>query len=221
MTGDLAASPGARATSRASGEESRRRLIAAAAQTVRDVGYAGASARTIARAADVNAALVFYHFGGVDQLLLAALAASSEERMIRHRAAVAGVRRLEDLVEVGRGIYLYDLEQGHIALFSELVAAAVSRPHLRAGIVAQAEPWLIFLEETIDQVIGGSPLAALMPPRDLANAAMTFYLGVNLFTVIDEDRSRTESVFDLATRLAPRARLLTARLPGRTRPGRP
>lgn len=61
----------------------------------------------------------------------------------------------------------------------------------------------------------GSPLARLLPAREVAYAAITFYLGVNLFSVLDEDQSRTEGVFDLAGALAPRAKLLTLRLPRR------
>ena len=48
----------------------------------------------------------------------------------------------------------------------------------------------------------------------MANAAITYYLGVNLFSVLDEDHSRTEAVLDLAGAMAPRAKLLTLRLPG-------
>ncbi|WP_018656706.1 TetR/AcrR family transcriptional regulator [Actinomadura flavalba] len=195
--------------------ETKERLLAAAAATVRTEGYAGTSARTIAKAAECNSALVFYHFGGVDQLLLAALDRSSEERMKAHSAAVADARTLEELVEAATGIYRADIEGGHITLFSELVGASIARPELRAEIVARAEPWIAFVEETLDRVIGGSPLARLMPPRDLAYAAITFYLGVNLFTHLDADRTRTDALFDLAGRVAPRARLLTLRLPRR------
>ncbi|MFD0891067.1 TetR family transcriptional regulator, partial [Streptosporangium algeriense] len=63
------------------GAETRERLIEAAAETVRTEGYAGASARAIAKAAGVNSALIFYHFGGVDPLLLAALDRASEQRI--------------------------------------------------------------------------------------------------------------------------------------------
>ncbi|GAA1302089.1 TetR family transcriptional regulator [Planotetraspora silvatica] len=197
------------------GAETRERLIEAAAETLRTEGYAGTSARTIARAAEVNSALVFYHFGGVDPLLLAALDRSSEQRMSAYQEAVAGARTLEELAEIATAIYRADIEGGHITLFSELVGASIARPELRKEIVERAEPWIDFVERTLDRVIGGSPLAKLLPPRDLAYAAITFYLGVNLFTHLDTDNSRTEALFALAGRVAPRAKLLTLRLPRR------
>ncbi|WP_106401543.1 TetR/AcrR family transcriptional regulator [Actinocorallia populi] len=201
--------------SKQSSEETRDRLIEAAAHTLRTEGYAGTSARTIAKSAGCNSALVFYHFGGVDPLLLAALDRSSAQRMAAHREAAAQARTLEELVEAATAIYRTDLEGGHITLFTELVGAGIARPELRKEIVERAEPWIDFVEQTLDRVIGGSPLAALLPPRDLAYAAITFYLGVNLFTHLDADRTRTEALFGLAARVAPRARLLTLRLPRR------
>ncbi|MBF6045303.1 TetR family transcriptional regulator [Streptomyces sp. NRRL B-1677] len=194
--------------------DTKERLIRAADTVLRTQGYAKSSARTIAKEAGVNSALVFYHFGGVDPLLFAALDRSSAERMELLAEAVAGARTLEDLVDAGTRVYRSDIEAGHLTLFSELVAAAVAKPELREEIRVRAEPWIAFVEQTLERVIGGTPLARLTPPRDLANAAITFYLGVNLFTVLDSDRSRTESVFAMARRLAPRARLLTRRLPG-------
>ncbi|WP_367140380.1 MULTISPECIES: TetR/AcrR family transcriptional regulator [Streptomyces] len=194
--------------------DTKERLIRAADTVLRTQGYAKSSARTIANEAGVNSALVFYHFGGVDPLLFAALDRSSAERMELLAEAVAGARTLEDLVDAGTRVYRSDIEAGHLTLFSELVAAAVAKPELREEIRVRAEPWIAFVEQTLERVIGGTPLARLTPPRDLANAAITFYLGVNLFTVLDSDRSRTESVFAMARRLAPRARLLTRRLPG-------
>ncbi|MFF7729714.1 TetR/AcrR family transcriptional regulator [Streptomyces sp. NPDC008001] len=194
--------------------DTKERLIRAADTVLRTQGYAKSSARTIAKEAGVNSALVFYHFGGVDPLLFAALDRSSAERMEMLTEAVAGARTLEDLVDAGTRVYRNDIAAGHLTLFSELVAAAVAKPELREEIRVRAEPWISFVEQTLERVIGGTPLARLTPPRDLANAAITFYLGVNLFTVLDSDRSRTESVFAMARRLAPRARLLTRRLPG-------
>ncbi|MEV0373981.1 TetR/AcrR family transcriptional regulator [Streptomyces sp. NPDC050636] len=199
--------------------DTKDRLVDAATTVLKTQGYSGVSARTIAKEAGVNSALVFYHFGGVDQLLLAALDRSSAERMALHTVTVADVKTLEELAEAATRIYRDDLDGGHIALFSELVTAAVAKPELRGPVSQRAEPWQAFIEETLERVIGGTALARLTPPRDLANAAITFYLGVNLFTVLDEDRSRTDSVFAMVRRLAPRAKLLTMRLPSRTRRG--
>jgi AcrR family transcriptional regulator len=196
-------------------QETKDRLIEAAARTLREEGYAGTSARTIAKAAGVNSALVFYHFGGVDQLLLAALDRSSAERMDAYRAPVEAARTLEELVATATEIYRADLAGGHITLVSEMVGASIARPELRAEIVRRTDPWIDFVEQALVRVIGGSPLAKLLPPRELAYASVTFYLGANLFSHLDADNSRTEAMFALAERVAPRAKLLTVRLPRR------
>lgn len=216
MNSSMAVNPGDLGiVSKQSSAETKDRLIAAAAQTLRTEGYAGTSARTIAKAAGCNSALIFYHFNGVDPLLLAALDRSSAERMAAARAAAATAKTLEDLVEVATTIYRTDVEDGHITLFTELVGASIARPELREQIVARAEPWIEFVGQTLDRVIGGSALAKLMPPRDLAYAAITFYMGINLFTHLDADHTGTKALFDLAARVAPRAKLLTMRLPRR------
>ena len=54
-------------------EETRRALVRGAIEALRDEGFSGASAREIARRAGCNQGLVFYHFGSVTNLLLAAL----------------------------------------------------------------------------------------------------------------------------------------------------
>ncbi len=201
--------------SRGNSAETRERLLSAASEILREEGYAGASARAIATRAEANSALVFYHFGGVDQLLLAALDHSSVERMAMYRELAGQARTMEELVEVATRIYRIDLERGYIAEFSELVAAAVTKPELRAEINQRSQPWIDFIAGEWERVLGGSPLGKLLPAREVAYAAVTFYLGVNLFSVLDEDRRRTEGVFELAGSLAPRARLLTLRLPRR------
>jgi len=209
----MARSGGTRRTS----EETKERLLEAACAVLREEGYAGASARAIAGRAEANSALVFYHFGGVDQLLLAALDRSSGERMAMYREIAGSADTLEELVEAALRIYRTDLERGYITEFSELVAAAVTKPELREEIRARSEPWIAFIEQEWNRVVGGSALGRLLPAREVAYGAITFYLGVNLFSVLDEDRTRTEAVFGLAGDLAPRAKLLTLRLPRRNR----
>lgn len=58
---------------RPGGEESRARLVAAAARLFAARGFDGVSVRELAAAADVNVAAVSYHFGGKRGLYLSAL----------------------------------------------------------------------------------------------------------------------------------------------------
>lgn len=183
----------------------RDRIVDAALTMLRERGYAGTSVRSIARAGEFNSALIFYYFGSLNGLLLAALDKSSDERLRRYRVAVADASGIEDLAAIAGRIYREDVEGGHITVFSELVGASLEHPELRPEIVARAEPWLDFVREMLDKVLEGSPLAQVLPTRDLAYAVVSFYLGVNLMTHLDTDNTRTEALFELATRLAPLA----------------
>src|SRR3712207_4123161 len=67
------------------GDVTRARIVEAALQTIREEGVVGTSARAIARAGGFNQALIFYHFGSVQDVLLAAVERISEARMARYQ----------------------------------------------------------------------------------------------------------------------------------------
>ena len=71
---------GQRTEERSEGRSSatRSRIIEAALQTVREEGFAETTARAIARHGGFNQALIFYHFGSVDALLVAVARSESE-----------------------------------------------------------------------------------------------------------------------------------------------
>src|ERR1700720_1396294 len=97
------AKPGAASRPRSASparEGTRRLLIDAAIETLKSEGFSGASARAIAKRAGGNQALVFYHFGSVVDLLLAALDEVSARRLARYSAALGQVRNLSDLLAV-------------------------------------------------------------------------------------------------------------------------
>src|SRR3954452_4726178 len=91
----------------------RTQLVEAALETVKTKGYAGTTARAIASRAGVNQALVFYHFGGVDDLLLAALDASAAERLARYTAVMAAAGTTGEKIAAARSLYREDVEGGH------------------------------------------------------------------------------------------------------------
>lgn len=178
-------------------------IIEAAIESLKDVGYAGTSIREIARRGGFNSALISYYFGGLHQLLLAALDHSSEIRMRRYSEAVEKAEDLEQLLAVARQIYREDVEGGHITIFTEMVAASLAHRELGPELVARAEPWMDFVEGAIRKGLGDNPLVQLIPPREIAYSVLCFYLGVNVMTQLEPEPERVDGLFDLANQFAP------------------
>src|ERR1700722_17519170 len=84
--------------------ETRRRLVEAAVATLQEEGFVGASARAIAERAGSNQGLIFYHFGSVANLLLAALDAVSDERLAHYGASIDQAGSLVDLAGAATNI---------------------------------------------------------------------------------------------------------------------
>jgi AcrR family transcriptional regulator len=184
--------------------DSRDKLVQAALEALRTRGFAGASARTIAGLAGVNPGLIFYYFPSLDELLLAALAESSQERLERHRPAAEAVGSPRELVALLRGIYEQDSASGQIRVVSEMVAGSVARPELGRRVMTLMEPWVTLAEEAVARALAGSPLpiAGLASPRELALAGATFYLGANLVTHLGQAPEAVAGLMAAAERAA-------------------
>lgn len=176
----------------------RERIIEAALQTLRSEGFAGTSARAIARTGGFNQALIFYHFGTLGDLLLAALVQTSSRRMARYREAVSEARSPEELLQVATELYREDLEEGHITVLSEMVAGSVGREDLASEVLERMQPWVDFAEEQIAKVAGSAGLGVLLSPRTLAVGLVALYLGVDLLTHLEGNLAHADELFDAA-----------------------
>jgi len=176
--------------------------VEAALATLKAEGFAGTTARAIAARAGMNQALVFYHYGGVNPLLLAALDASSEQRLTRYREALASAETPHELVAAARDLFREDVEGGHVTVVTELIGASLSEPELRADVLARMQPWLELTREVLQRAVGGSPLAGLVPVAEVSSAFVALYLGLNLLSRLDPDRSQAEALFELLERAA-------------------
>jgi hypothetical protein len=67
-----------------------------------------------------NQARIFYHFGGVQNALLAALDLISDRRLAEYRPAFESARTASELGRLARAIYDEDLERGYITAFGEM-----------------------------------------------------------------------------------------------------
>jgi AcrR family transcriptional regulator len=185
------------------GETTRRQIVDAALDTLKSDGFAGATSRAIARAGGFNQALIFYHFGNLDGLLLAALDYTSEERLDRYRNAIADAGSVDELVAAVARLYAEDRERGHMTVVAQMVAGSAARPELKPALVERMEPWIELCEHALGKGFGWLGLPELVPRRELAYAFVTFYLGVNLMTQLDENRARTDALFARLESLAP------------------
>jgi AcrR family transcriptional regulator len=185
------------------GASTRRQIVDAALETLKKEGFTGATSRAIARAGDFNQALIFYHFRSLDGLLLAALDHTSEERLERYREAVADATSVDELLAALARLYAEDRERGHMTVVAQMVAGSAARPELKPALVARMEPWLELCEEALEKGFRWLEFPELVPRRELAYAFVTFYLGINLMTQLDEDRARTDALFARLEALAP------------------
>jgi AcrR family transcriptional regulator len=185
-----------RSTARASGEDTRTRLVAAALGTVREAGIAGVSARAIARTGGFNQALIFYHFGSVDGLLVAASRAESERRAALYERELAAVATLPDLVRVARRLHEEETAHGNVAVLTQMLAGAATSAELRAGVREGFEPWLTVVETAVARVIGATPFADVIDPADLTYAISALYLGVELLATLEDDDARSHGLLD-------------------------
>jgi AcrR family transcriptional regulator len=187
---------------KSSAQDTKRRIAEAALETLRTKGFDGATSRTIARTGGFNQALIYYHYGNVENALLAALDLCSEARMQRYREALEGASTLEELAAVARLIYRQDSASGHVAVISQIVAGSLARPELAEGVLARIEPWVEFCDDAIRKALAGSPLEEALPTRELAYGLVSYYLGANLLTHLG-GAERTEALLEQAEALAP------------------
>ena len=187
---------------KATDQTTRQQIAHAALAALRTEGFAGATSRAIARIGGFNQALIFYHYGNLENALLAALDLTSEERMGRYREALDGASTVEELVQVARLIYREDSRSGHVAVVSQMVAGSLARPELANGVLERIEPWVEFCEHAIRKVVAGTPLEDVLPIRELAYGLVSYYLGANLLTHLG-GATRTEALFERVEALAP------------------
>jgi AcrR family transcriptional regulator len=177
-------------------------IAEAALESLRTVGYAGSSARAIARAGGFNQALIFYHFGSVRELLLAAFDLVSDRRMEEYGPLLQAAGSARELVALARRIYADDLRRGYVTALGEMVAGGVADAQLGAGVAARIEPWSVLVRDKLEQLLAGSGLLELLPADDVAFGIVAAYFGVDMLGQLQRDQSRPKSLLDLTEQLA-------------------
>ena len=96
----------------AQGSATRERILDAAFETLRQEGFKRTTARAVARRGGFNQALIFYHFGTLTDLLLAALDRVGETRRQRYEEALGPLAPPLELAAKVRLLYAEDVDWG-------------------------------------------------------------------------------------------------------------
>jgi AcrR family transcriptional regulator len=202
--------------------DTRAALIVAAITTLRESGFAAASARRIAREAECNQALIFYHFGSVPDLLVAALEDVSARRMAAYRGLLGRTGTLGELVDAARVVFEQDLDDGNVTVLVEMISGAHSVPGLGERVTACLAPWRSFAETAVRDVLASSPFGSLAPSDEVAHGVVAGILGLEMLANLDGDRASALALFDrarslgeLLDRLRPLAALINLSPPAR------
>lgn len=163
----------------------REKLLDATLRVVVEQGIAKASARAIATEAGVNQALVFYHFGSVDELLAAACEHGARRRVEAHREALASVSGFAELVALARSIHAQEQAAGNVALLGQLLAGSSSHPALGPATAAGLQLWAREVEQVLQRLLAAGPLAGLVDVPGLARAISASFVGLELYDGVD------------------------------------
>lgn len=165
--------------------DTKERLIAGALDAIRAHGIAGTSARTIAAAAGVNQALVFYHFGSVDDLIAEACRTATATRVELFRDRFADVGSLRELLDLGRALHIEERAAGNVTVLGQVLAGAQMDERLVAPTRDALAMWIREIESVLRRLLADSPLGDMADPAGLAAAVSAAFIGLELYEGVD------------------------------------
>lgn len=187
----------------AGGDETRARIVQAAVDTLDEAGIVATSARAIARRGGFNQALIFYHFGSIDGLLVEAAKAEGAARATRYGELLSRVSTTAELISAAREIHRHEQQSGSVNVLAQLLAGSHASAELGSGLHEAMTPWMALVQEALLRVLGGSSITSLIDPADATYAAASLFIGMELMALLDPNRDRPDALFASVSRIAP------------------
>jgi AcrR family transcriptional regulator len=177
--------------------ETKTRILSAAFRRLAAEGYAALSVREIAKDAGLNHALINYHFGTKDQLVIEVLDAANRRLLARQDDMYRGPGGFAQKWAQARRFYDSDLASGFVRVQAELWAASFSNAELREKFVPRLLAW----KERVRDAVGGALRAlkaqgAELPPPFSADViacwVSEFWLGMEFADLLGAPRERAQ-----------------------------
>lgn len=178
--------------------DTRARILAAAFRRLAGEGYVALSVREIAKDAGVNHALINYHFGSKDQLVIEVLDAANRRLLVRQDGMYEGPGGYAHKWAQARRFYESDLASGFVRVQAELWAASFSNPPLREKFLPRLLAWKRRVRDAVGEATTalearGIPLPEPFTADTLATWISEFWLGMEFGDLLGEPRQREQS----------------------------
>ncbi|HKG38959.1 MAG TPA: TetR family transcriptional regulator [Conexibacter sp.] len=159
------------------GRTTRAQLLAAAADLLREQGYAGTSMRAVADRAGARLSLVQYHFGSKHGLLVAVLEDLTERLLERQRALFDDDRPFADQWRTACEYLREDIRSGYVRILWELWGAGLADPEIAERWRATQRAWRELIEARLERLQTEGGVELPMPPRALATLIGNLFEG--------------------------------------------
>lgn len=167
--------------------DTRTRLLDATAGLLADEGIAALSARRIGARAGVNPALIYYHFGSLDELLAESSRAVTADRVRAYRARLAKVGSLSELATAARQLHAEERANGNLAMLTQLLAGSRTHPEIGPALRDNFELLVTEVAGTLKRILSGTALEGLLDPEQLARAISAGFIGIELLDTVHPD----------------------------------
>lgn len=184
------------------------KILDAAFRRLAHDGYAALSVREIAKDARVNHALINYHFGSKDQLVIEVLDAANRQLLARQQHMYAQAGGFAEKWAQARRFYEDDKASGFVRVQAELWAASLSNPELREKFLPRLLAWRNVVLGAVREALAaleahGTTLPAPFSAQALACWISEFWLGMEFVDLIGagEQRAEHEAALDAMQQL--------------------
>lgn len=160
-------------------DQMRTRVLEGAVEALCVEGAAQVGADGIARRAGVPAAVVWEHFGGVEEVVVAAVEHAVRGRVRACGGELAGVRTVGELVRVGRSWCVVP-EVGSVGWVVSQVSGSVVGEQAVVAAVAAVGVWSAAFERVLVRVLAQSPVQEFVDAAGLGRMVVAALVGAQV-----------------------------------------
>lgn len=171
-------------------EETRRELIESATRVFKERGFHAASLEQIARDAGYTTGAIYFHFGGKDELFLAAF----ESYALTRVGEITEIHRTSDGALPQRERAFADqwmarqaADPAFMIVALEFFVHSLRHPPLREALAARQAAVRLALGRLLEQDLRAEDIRAALPAQNLATVMRELGVGMAMAKLLDPD----------------------------------